>query len=459
MILFDVYNVNTMATSIECIESARWLVLGNVDSGKSSFVSVIKKNILDDGRGYARSLITNLPHEKETGRTSNHSHHYVITDNRVTTLIDLCGHEKYMKTTMFGVTGLFGDYGIVVIGSNMGISHMTKEHLTLLAANKIPFIIIVTKIDISVSNVARNIKKDIVRLTKICKKECLWINEKTVSINKLLDGFTLGQQKIIPVIFVSNKTGYNINYVRSLITNAKPRYDILNKQESIIENVLDRFPRLKKPSVMYIDNVYSVPGIGIVVYGIVKYSSIKLGQKMWIGPVNKSYIQVTIKSIRNCLDNNVTSLSNNESGSFALRFDNKNSYSRSTFRKGQILISDFDFAMANTCYSFSCDISVFNHQSTIRNGYQSIIHHQTVRQVAKFYLPEESVLRTGLKQTVNIKFMIRPEFILPGNLFMFRDGLTKGMGRVISTLQFMNDTPEPSMRPKRRLGRNRCLKN
>jgi len=151
---------------IEKIESAKYLVLGNVDAGKSSFVGVMEKNVLDDGNGYARSLITKIKHEQDTGRTSTHSPHYLIKNNEITTLIDLCGHEKYLKTTMFGVMGLFGDYGIVMVGANMGICEMTKEHIALLVANRIPFMIIVTKIDICPANVMANLKKNIQSIAK-----------------------------------------------------------------------------------------------------------------------------------------------------------------------------------------------------------------------------------------------------------------------------------------------------
>ena len=34
--------------------------------------------------------------------------------------MDLCGHEKYLKTTMFGLTGLLPDYAMIIIGLNMG---------------------------------------------------------------------------------------------------------------------------------------------------------------------------------------------------------------------------------------------------------------------------------------------------------------------------------------------------
>lgn len=152
-----------MSTEIEIgsekIESSKYVVLGNVDSGKSSFIAVMEKNVLDDGNGSARSLITNIKHEQESGRTSTHTSHYIVENNEITILIDLCGHEKYLKTTMFGVMGLFGDYGIMMIGANMGIGGMAIEHFSILIANKLPFIIIVTKIDICPPNILLNTKK------------------------------------------------------------------------------------------------------------------------------------------------------------------------------------------------------------------------------------------------------------------------------------------------------------
>ena len=33
---------------------------------------------------------------------------------------------------MSGITGLFVDYGLVLVAANMGITKMTKEHLALL---------------------------------------------------------------------------------------------------------------------------------------------------------------------------------------------------------------------------------------------------------------------------------------------------------------------------------------
>ena len=45
---------------------------------------------------------------------------------KVLTFIDLAGHEKYLKTTVFGMTGHNPDFAMLMVGSNAGIVGMTK---------------------------------------------------------------------------------------------------------------------------------------------------------------------------------------------------------------------------------------------------------------------------------------------------------------------------------------------
>jgi GTPase len=110
-------------------------------------------------------------HEQENGRTSavtveimgykgddqviptsrNHAqrwHEVMEKSDHSVTLIDLCGHEKYLKTTLFGLTGLMPDYALLVVGSNMGVQVMTREHISIACALNIPMFVAVTKIDI-----------------------------------------------------------------------------------------------------------------------------------------------------------------------------------------------------------------------------------------------------------------------------------------------------------------------
>jgi GTPase len=73
----------------------------------------------------------------------------VEMSSKVIELIDLCGHEKYLKTTMFGLTGLFPQYSMLVVAANKELTRMTKEHIGIAVSLKIPLIIVVTKVDIA----------------------------------------------------------------------------------------------------------------------------------------------------------------------------------------------------------------------------------------------------------------------------------------------------------------------
>ena len=52
-------------------QEIRVCIVGNVDVGKTSLISVLTNNLLDNGRGSARSLVMKHPHEQTSGRTSS----------------------------------------------------------------------------------------------------------------------------------------------------------------------------------------------------------------------------------------------------------------------------------------------------------------------------------------------------------------------------------------------------
>ena len=108
-------------------------MLGNVDSGKSTLSAILTSapGTLDNGRGEARQRVFNFSHEANNGRTSSIAHEIMgfkadgeqfvtkmthtqkknkiwpdIVENsdRIVHLLDMCGHEKYLKTTMHGLT-------------------------------------------------------------------------------------------------------------------------------------------------------------------------------------------------------------------------------------------------------------------------------------------------------------------------------------------------------------------
>jgi len=55
--------------------------------------------------------------------------HICRSSTKVITFIDLAGHEKYLKTTIFGMTGHAPDFCMLMVGSNAGVIGMTKGPL------------------------------------------------------------------------------------------------------------------------------------------------------------------------------------------------------------------------------------------------------------------------------------------------------------------------------------------
>ena len=140
----------TTSSSVEeekNIPDLRISFLGNVDSGKSTIVGVLSKYVLDDGRGFARSHVLQHKHEKEKGQSSavslelmgfeangnavlptkltgKHTRDFRDISSRsshLISIIDLCGHEGFLKTTVFGLMGLMPDVVFLLVGANAGV--------------------------------------------------------------------------------------------------------------------------------------------------------------------------------------------------------------------------------------------------------------------------------------------------------------------------------------------------
>ena len=63
-----------------------------------------------------------------------------------TIMTDLAGHEKYLKTTLYGLTSGSPSCVILIVGANAGLIGMSKEHLAAALALTIPVIVCITKV-------------------------------------------------------------------------------------------------------------------------------------------------------------------------------------------------------------------------------------------------------------------------------------------------------------------------
>ena len=105
-----------------------------------------------------------------------------MNSHRVVSLVDLCGHEKYLKTTMFGMSGLYPNYAMLIIGANMGISRMTKEHIGIALALKVPLLIVITKIDLAPSEILDNTLNDVKKIIGSCKMKSIIMKDNKEEI-------------------------------------------------------------------------------------------------------------------------------------------------------------------------------------------------------------------------------------------------------------------------------------
>ncbi len=390
-------------------------VLGNVDSGKSTIISVLKEQILDNGRGLARRKILKHKHEKDSGRTSSITHHYLKDQesDKILSFIDLAGHEKYYKTTMFGVNGCSLDYIMIMVGSNMGVTRMTIEHIVLTLILKIPFIFVLSKIDICPDNIFHNTVSNIKKTLKKYKvyNELVEIQNKETA-NKYL-GFK--DKKIIPFFKVSNVKGSNIDILR---------YFLLNMDSIYNWNEL-----CEEKQFFVIEDIFFVKGVGLVVSGTLTQGVINKNDKIMIGPINGIFHEVFIKTIHNNFKTHVEKLEAGCSGCFNIKStDKKFILKRNILKRGMIML---DKTHVNHTYSeFEAKIKILHHPSTIYKNYEAIIHCGSTKQIARIIHIDKDCLRTGDHSKVIFRFKKKPEFIQEGKQIVFREGQTKGLGYI-----------------------------
>lgn len=394
------------------ISQLRIGVLGNVDSGKTTIISVLTYNSLDNGRGLARKRVLKHNHEKESGRTSSITHTYYQTSENILSFIDLAGHEKYYKTTIFGANSCSLDYIMILVGANMGVSLMTKEHFLLTLILKLPFIIVITKTDLAPKNILEQTINDIKKLIKRYKPD---FKLKEIEDKNISDLNKKNTNNIIPFITVSNTNGNNINVLRNYLISLE---------------VYNAWSELKTQSVYFtVEDVYLVHGVGVVITGTLTSGIVKKGDKLMIGPMNGNFIEIVVKSIHDNYKNFVNCLQAGESGCFCIKsIEKKIHLKRETINRGMIVLSKDN---NNYTYKkFEAKIKILHHPTTIKKNYESIIHCGSIRQCAKIVSIENDLLRTGDQSLVTFQFKCKPEFIQVNKQIMFREGKTKGIGVV-----------------------------
>lgn len=422
----------------ETIET-RIAVVGNVDAGKSTLLGVLVKGGLDDGRGKMRVNLFRHKHEIESGRTSSVGMEIMGFDTKgevvvsgvpgrklsweeigkrsakVISFTDLAGHERYLRTTVFGLLSSEPNYCLLMVAANNGLIGMSKEHLGIALALNVPVMVVITKIDICPPQI---LQQTITQLTKILKspgarKIPIFIKNREECVNTATQFVS---QRICPVFQVSNVTGESLDLVREFL-NILPhhgKYDV------------------DAPFEFHVNDTFSVPFVGTVVSGVVKSGVVHAGDTVLVGPDSLGqFTTTTIRSIERKRIG-VPACSAGQSASFALR-----RVRRKDVRKGMVVLlakseanPNAPIAQPKVHREFVAEVLILSHATTIRTKYQAMLHVGPVSQTCAIIDIDRAYIRTGDRATVAFRFVQRPEFLAVGDRILFREGRTKGLGIV-----------------------------
>jgi selenocysteine-specific elongation factor len=207
---------------------------GHVDHGKSTLVRALTG--IDPDR---------LAEEKAREMTIDLGFAWLkLPGGREVGVIDVPGHEHFIKNMLAGVSGM--DLALLVVAANESIKQQTREHLAILDLMEVPWaIVVITQSDLAdadqITLVGLEIE-DLVRPTRFAGA---------------------------PVVAVSAVTGQGLDELKTTIDRvldtAQPRRDIGK-------------PRLP------IDRVFTISGSGTVVTGTLADGTLTLGQEIEIAP-------------------------------------------------------------------------------------------------------------------------------------------------------------------------------
>ncbi|MTI66668.1 MAG: selenocysteine-specific translation elongation factor [Firmicutes bacterium] len=211
---------------------------GHIDHGKTTLIKALT------GRETDR-----LEEEKNRGISIELGFTYFdLPSGRRAGIIDVPGHEKFIKNMLAGVIGM--DLVILVVAADEGVMPQTKEHLSILKY--------------------LNIKKGITVITKADMVDEEWLELVKDDLEEYLQDTFL---KDSPIFTVSStkKTGIK---------------EVIKTIDELTEDLEDRdekeMPRIP------IDRVFSITGIGTIITGTLVSGKLENGEDVQVYPKDKT---------------------------------------------------------------------------------------------------------------------------------------------------------------------------
>lgn len=207
---------------------------GHIDHGKTALVEAITGTNTD-----------RLKEEKLRGITIELGFaHLSLPSGRLAAIVDVPGHERFVKTMVAGATGV--DLVILVIAADEGIMPQTREHLDICRLLRV--------------------KKGLVALTKADLVEEEWLQLVEEDLEEFLEGSFL---EGAPIVRTSALTRQGLG-------------DLLEKLDELAAQIQDRPPA--KFFRLPIDRAFTMRGFGTVVTGTLMAGRVQEGDWVEVAP-------------------------------------------------------------------------------------------------------------------------------------------------------------------------------
>ena len=206
---------------------------GHIDHGKTSLVKALTGTDTD-----------RLKEEKERGITIELGFAELILDNVHAGIVDVPGHERFVKNMLAGVGGI--DLVMLIVAADEGIMPQTREHLSICRL--------------------LGVKTGLIVLTKTDLVEPEWIELVTDDIKDFVKDTFLEEKSIVPV---SAQTGDGLENLKKIL------HEIADQTPTKSETGIFRIP---------IDRVFTMRGFGVVITGTLFSGSVAVGEQVEVYP-------------------------------------------------------------------------------------------------------------------------------------------------------------------------------
>ena len=219
---------------------------GHVDHGKTALIKALTGIETD-----------RIKEEKKRGITIELGFAYLdLPDGEKAGIIDVPGHEKFVKNMLAGAGGI--DLALLVVAADEGFMPQTREHLGILSL--------------------LNISEGIIVITKKDMVDEDWLEIVCDEVRQEVQGTFLENAQMIPV---SSYTGEGIEQLRQAIFT-------MIDQKTQIKN-------LDVPFRIPVDRIFSVEGFGTVITGTLIEGTMKVGDPVTVYP---SRIESRIRNLQ-----------------------------------------------------------------------------------------------------------------------------------------------------------------